>query len=351
MRNHPEPGASREENCHGSPDRDGSVTDHVVFDAHSDLPFQVVRERESGRESVLESDFLPGMRAGGVGMRVAAIYVDDAYLPEMALHRALAALTELRADIGESEGVALATTADEFGRADTALVLGMEGAEPLMGDPRLLDTFYRSGVRVLTLTHSRRNAVGDGAVLSGSRRGTPGGLSETGLAVLERAQALGILVDLSHLNEPGFEDAIAASEKPVIASHSNCRALCDHPRNLTDEAIRAIAATGGVVCLTAVGSFLGNAPDLGSLCDHVEHAVDVAGPEHVGLGFDFFSYLLEYLSEQERARLADISAVEGLDGDEAVARVPAALGDRGFSETEITAICQKNLRRAFRQVI
>lgn len=331
------------------------MTDHAVFDAHSDLPFRVVREREAGRNAVVEQDFLPGMRAGNVDARVAAIYVDDAYLPEMALHRALAVVSELRDDVAESEGVELATAADEVARAhesdDATLILGMEGAEPLMGDPRLLDAFYRSGLRVLTLTHSRRNAVGDGAPLSGSRRGTPGGLSEAGINVVERAEELGIVVDLSHLNERGFDDAIAAADRPVIASHSNCRALCDHPRNLADDQIRAVAATGGVVCLTAVGSFLGESPDVDTLCEHIEHAVDVAGVDYVGLGFDFFTYLFEYLSEQERERLADISAVEGLDGDEAVAQVPATLEERGFSEPDVSAICRSNLQRTFEEVL
>ena len=313
------------------------MTDHPIFDAHSDLPFQVVREREAGRRSVVETDFLPGMRAGGIDVRVAAIYVDGTYLPEMALHRGLVIVSELRDDVSESDGVELATTADEIagavGTDPVTLVLGMEGSEPLMGDPRLVDAFYRSGLRLLTLTHSRRNAVGDGAPLSGTLRGTPGGLSEAGFGVLERAAELGIVVDLSHLNGPGVYDAIQAV------------------RNLSDEQIRGIAGTDGVVCLTAVGSFLGESPDVETLCDHVEHAVEVAGIEHVGLGFDFFEYTKEYLSETERKRLADIATVDGLETDDHVASVPAALMERGFSEKELSAICHGNVQRVFERVL
>lgn len=331
------------------------MTDHPIFDAHSDLPFQVVREREAGRRSVVETDFLPGMRAGGIDVRVAAIYVDGTYLPEMALHRGLVIVSELRDDVSESDGVELATTADEIagavGTDPVTLVLGMEGSEPLMGDPRLVDAFYRSGLRLLTLTHSRRNAVGDGAPLSGTLRGTPGGLSEAGFGVLERAAELGIVVDLSHLNGPGVYDAIQAVEQPVVASHSNCQNLYDHPRNLSDEQIRGIAGTDGVVCLTAVGSFLGESPDVETLCDHVEHAVEVAGIEHVGLGFDFFEYTKEYLSETERKRLADIATVDGLETDDHVASVPAALMERGFSEKELSAICHGNVQRVFERVL
>lgn len=329
--------------------------DYTVFDAHSDLPFRVVREREAGRCGVLAEDFLPDMRAGGIDLRVASIYLDDAYLPEMALHRALAIISELYDDVSESEGVELATTAAELEQAgsgtDATLILGMEGAEPLMGDPRLLDAFYRSGLRLLTLTHSRRNAVGDGVPLSGSPPGTPGGLSETGVSVIQRADELGIVIDLSHLNQQGFDDAIAVCERPVVASHSNCRALCDHPRNLTDEQIREVAATDGVVCLTTVGSFLGDSPGVEDLCDHIQHAVEVAGIAHVGLGFDFFTYLFEYLSEQERDRLGDISAAQGLEGDESVGKIVSALEERGFSGQEITAICHDNLLRTFKRVV
>jgi membrane dipeptidase len=330
--------------------------DHPVFDAHSDLPFQVVREREGGREAVVENDFLPGMLTGGVATRVAAIYLDETYLPEGALHRALVVLSELHRDVAESDGVELATTAREVANAEeteaVTLILGMEGAEPLMGDARLLDSFYRSGLRLLTLTHSRRNAVGDGTALSSSVRGTPGGLSDTGIEVVERAQRLGVVVDVSHLNDPGLGDALSVADQPLVASHSNCRALCDHPRNLTDDRIEAIADTGGVVCITAVGSFLAEeSPDVDDFCDHVEHAVEVAGVDHVGLGFDFFEYLGEYLSERERARMDGIATTDGLRDDEGVPAVPARLRDRGFSAEAVAAICRDNLRRVFRQVL
>lgn len=329
-----------------------------VFDAHSDLPFRVVREREAGRRAIVAEDFLPGMRDGGIAARVAAVYVDDAYLPEMALRRALVTLSELHDDVAATDGVELATTAEGVGDAldgeAVTLVLGMEGAEPLMGDARLLDAFFRSGVRLLTLTHSRRSAVGDGAPLSPSSpgRGTPGGLSETGVEVIERAEDLGVVVDLSHLNGPGVEDALSVATRPVVASHSNCRALCDHPRNLTDEQILAVADTGGVVCPTAVGSYLANEdPGLEDLCAHVEHAVGLVGVEHVGLGFDFFEYLLEYASERERERMRDISVAEDLATDPSVASVPVALEERGFSREEVGAICGRNLQRTFERVL
>lgn len=332
------------------------VGSEYIFDAHSDLPFQVVRERQSGRNLVIEEDFLPEMRAGGITKRVAAIYVDDEYVPEMALHRALSVVSELHADIAESDRVELATTAHDLTREPpddgATLVLGMEGAEPLMGDPDLLDVFYRLGLRVLTVTHSRRNALGDGVSLAPPFNESSSGLSETGFRVLERAGELGVVVDVSHLNPPGVADVAATHDQPLIASHSNCRLLCDHPRNLTDDQIRTIADSGGVVCLTAVGRFLSSeSPTVEDLCDHVEHAVDVAGIDHVGLGFDFFAYLSTYLSEREQDRLGSISTTNGLEGDEDSQAVPAALRDRGFTSDEIAAVCHGNLERTVAEVL
>ena len=335
----------------------------AIFDGHSDLPFRVVRERAAGREAVIAKDFLPGMATGSITARVAAVYVDDEYLPEMALHRALAVLSELHADAAESEGIEIATTADGLRAAldgdAVTLVLGMEGAEPLMGDPRLLDAFYRQGVRLLTLTHSRRNALGEGAPLSlpdddvDSRQArTPGGLSETGVKIIRRAEELGVIVDISHLNDPGVADALSIAVEPLVASHSNCRSVCRHPRNLTDKQVAAVADTGGVICLTAVGSYLAHDdPTLADFCDHVEHAVDVAGIDHVGLGFDFFGYMLTYATDRERERLADISMSADLKADDAVADVPRALTERGFSEAEVAAICGENLQRTFKRAL
>lgn len=331
-----------------------------MFDAHSDLPFRVVRERERGRTGVVAADFLPGMSEGGIDARVAAVYVDDEYVPEMALRRALVVLSELHADVAASDGVEVATTPDDVGQAldgdVVTLLLGLEGAEPLMGDPRLLDAFYRQGIRLLTLTHSRRNAVGEGSPMSPSDElddhRTPGGLSETGIDVVERAADLGVVVDVSHLNDPGVGDVLSVATDPVVASHSNCRAVCDHPRNLTDERIAEIAETGGVVCITAVGSYLADEnPTLADLCDHVAHAVDVAGVEHVGLGFDFFEYMLPYATERERERLENVAVADDLSTDGAVSRVPVALADQGFSPNDVAAICGENLQRTLERVL
>jgi membrane dipeptidase len=328
--------------------------DDRCFDLHSDIPYAVVRERAKGREGVIAEDFLPEMDAGGITGRVIAVYVDEEYLPELALRRALRTLEAIRKEIEDTPELALATTGEAVSESTDsekrALVVGMEGAEALRGDLSMLDAFHRLGLRVLTLTHSRRNAVGDGSFFTPTRSGTPGGLSPFGTDVVARANDLGILLDVSHLNEVGFWDVLEFTDGPAIASHSNCRALRDHPRNLTDEQLEAIADGGGLVGITAVGRFLvdeDERPTIEDYLDHVEHAVDVAGPAHVGVGFDFVEYLRPYLSDAERERLPDPMPVEGLRGDADVANLAARLSERGFEDAAVSRILRDNSMRIF----
>ena len=330
--------------------------DQPVFDAHSDLLSVVVRERAAGHEGVVADRFLDGMRAGGVATRVAAIFVDDAHLPEGALRRGLDAAVALRREVAETPALSLATSAGDLrdGGADdgVTLLLGMEGAEPLTGDLAVLEAFHALGLRVLTLTHARRNAAGEGSAYEPTRSGEPGGLTPFGLDLVDRCAELGVVVDVSHLNAPGFWDAVDAAPGPLVASHSNCRALCDHPRNLTDEQLAAVAGTGGVVGVMAVADFVDpDAPTLDRLLDHVEHAVDVAGVDHVGFGLDFFEYLAPYRAGWSADDPPFGGHVEGLDGDADVAAIPTALRERGFDDDAVDRLCRRNFQRVVEAVL
>ena len=339
-----------------SPDAEHTESTVGCFDAHSDVLYSVVRERAEGRTSVLEADFLPGMTTGDIRARVVAIYVDDDYVPEMELRRSLDIVAALNRELAETPDIQLATTPDEirtaFSSDVTSLVLGMEGAGPLKGDEALLDVFYELGLRLLTLTHSRRNAVGDGCFFSPTKSGTPGGLTPFGVEVVERMNDLGIVVDVSHLNVPGFWDVVDVSSDPIIASHSNCRAVHDHARNLSDDQLEAIAASGGVVGMVSIKPYVA-AEDatLDDLLDHVEHAVNLVGVESVAFGFDFFSYGRQYLSAAENERLPGIDSAAGIENDAAVANLTPALEARGFDRTEIEAMLHGNLLRVFEDVL
>ena len=342
------------------PPSTGDCNDHSssddrvpIFDAHSDVPLAVFAERARGRNRVLENDWIPDATANGIVARVAAVYVEDEYLPEMALRRALETTMALREDVSETPEISLATdVAGLEGSLDDdnfTLVLALEGAEPLGGSIAALEAFAELGVRLITLVHSRRNAVASGVSADGPR---PGGLSTAGRQIVDRATDLGVAVDVSHLNEPGFWDVVDQSTVPIIASHSNCQALTDHPRNLTDDQLRGIADTGGVVGISAVGPFVdAEKPTLEQLLDHVDHAVDTVGIDHVAFGFDFFEYLTDVLAPPSAAELRDLPVVEGLRGDSDVGHLGPRLQARGYDDTEVAALAGENLRRVLIDIL
>ena len=328
----------------------------IVVDAHSDLLSDILGRRSAGQRGVLGSIWLPAMAAGGIDVRVAAIYSEPQYLPELALRRALDQIAAFLDEVEAAPGAALCTTHDGILRATAegkrAFVLGLEGAEPLGSDIALLRVFHALGVRVLGITHALRNYAADGAFFDPKRTGLVGGLSDFGVELVERAQAMGMLLDVSHLNDPGFWDVVKLARAPLIASHSNCRALADHPRNLTDEQIKAVADTGGVIGINSINRFV-NPPDLPHLLDHVDRLVAIAGREHVGLGLDFCAYLLEHTSPVERSgmRKGAFLSVDGLAGDADVPKLPAQLAQRGYPPDTIDMIMGENFLRVFRTVL
>lgn len=229
---------------------------------------------------------LPHLKAGNVDAAYFAVDTTRAWSNHLVY--ALDALGYLKREAEEhSDVVMIARGAGDIEAArasgKVAIVLAIENSAALQQSLFALDALYELGVRTMTLTHSARTDAADGCEVDGG-----GGLTGFGRDVVRRMNELGMLVDVSHLNERGFWDVLEHSTAPVVASHSCCRALCDHPRNLTDEQLRALGAAGGVVGVTFVPFFVdSDEPSLDRLVDHFVHAVDVAGPDAVGLGSDF----------------------------------------------------------------
>jgi membrane dipeptidase len=334
---------------------------YFVLDAHSDiLCLDVARKRALGRKKVFEEDWVPRMRQGGIAARVVAVYVDQAFLPEMALRKALDQVSALYSEVGESSSICLCITYEDIicakENGKIGLILGMEGAEPLGNDIDLLSIFYKLGLRILGLTHSRRNYLADGSFFLPRTTGTLGGLTDFGIDVVQKANELGIVIDVSHLNDPSFWDVIENTRSPIIASHSNCRAMCNVPRNLTDDQIKAIAERGGVIGVTCVPAFLDRKienADADHIINHIDHIVDIAGVKSIGLGFDFFEFGMKYLSEQEMARMPPELKTflpVNIIKDEDVPRILERLAERGYDEADIELIAGKNFLRVFKEV-
>jgi membrane dipeptidase len=259
-----------------------------MADCHSDLLLVVRHARERGQRDPFGDFWLPQLRAGGVVLQVLAVFVEPQHVGEGALRRSLLLVEEAHRIAEEHPGdVTICRTGAEVRAATSAgriaLVLALEGAEPIGSDLRLLDVFWRLGVRLLSLTWNRRTMLADGA----DERATGGGLTALGVEALAECERLGVVVDVSHLSDAGFADVARLSRRPFVASHSSCRALLDHPRNLTDEQLRQVAASGGFVGVNAFAPFLAARATASDYLRHVAHAVGLVGAEHVALGPDF----------------------------------------------------------------
>ncbi len=276
----------------------------TVFDGHSDLLYDVTRRRLQGETHVLERYHLDRLRRGGIeGMVLAFWYgagphnetfwkdISDADTPAVRLERMMLCAWD---EFAECPWLAVVRTREEAEAARTAgkiyAFLCIEGMEALGPEAeQAIDSLAAQGVRLGMLTWNEENRLASGAAQDPGK-----GLTSLGRRVVQRMEARGILPDVSHLNDGGFWDLIGMARGPVIASHSNCRALCGVPRNLTDEQLRAIRDTGGVVGLNVHHAFVHRDPARQTaemLARHAAHMVEVMGVRHVACGFDFCEFM------------------------------------------------------------
>ena len=355
----------------------------LLVDGHIDLPYRLRAFYENPADSTVGGDFdYPRARAGGLDAPFMSIYIPTHLqsTPAAATNRAdaLIDLVETIATDHPTE-FALATSPDEVRQiAETealALPLGMENGAGLGGELDNVQHFYERGIRYITLTHGTHNRLGDSSYDDAEPRW--GGLSPFGQDVVAEMNRLGIMVDLSHVTDATALDAMEQSAAPVIASHSSCRHFTPGwERNVSDEIIEGIADTGGVVMITFGSSFLrteyrdqddpvreamnahidsmGWAEDsreavvyeqqtrrehpigtVQDVADHIDHAVDLVGTEHVGLGSDFDGVF---------------ALPEGLQDASGYPALVTELLRRGYSDSEVEQILGANLLRVWTEV-
>jgi membrane dipeptidase len=330
---------------------------HGLVDMHFDMLMDLYEKRR--RTNVLDTDYLPELQAGGVGVLGVAIYVEDKYMPELALRVALDQIARLYAETDHTDHFAICKSYADIVAArragKIALLITMEGVEPLGTDINMLRIFYELGLRSVGLTHARRNMAGDGGVFapSGSSRQ---GLSAFGKEVVKQCETLGMLIDLAHLNPAGVEDVLAMTTLPVIISHTNPRAYYDIERNSSDEHIRAVGQRGGVVGVSAVlVSAHKEDAHLDRYVDHIEHIAKLAGIDSVGIGFDFFEFIYRQWSEQAKAdleaRLTKPHFLPNLYNHAHTRNLTRKLIERGFSDSDIEKILYGNWMRVFKVLL
>ena len=328
-----------------------------LVDMHFDLPMDLYEKRN--QRGFLVSHYLPEFEAGDIGIVGAALYIEDRYLPEMGLRVALDQVARLYTEVEATDRFEICKTNKEITRArkanKIALLITMEGVEPLGDDLNLLQVFYQLGVRMIGLTHARRNAAGSGGIFAASGSSSDG-LTSFGREVVHECERLGIIVDLAHINPKGFEEIAALTKRPLIVSHTNARKFYDVERNISDEQIKIIGQRGGVVGVNAilVSPNAENAT-IDRYVDHLEHVINLVGIDHVGIGFDFCEYLFQQLPEDIRkeiqSKLTTPHFIPDLTNHSHARNLTRKLIERGFGDAEIEKILRRNWLRIFEQLL
>lgn len=311
--------------------------DLFILDAHEDIAFHL---NYFGRDFINPESpcmiTLPWLKEGRVRLVFNTIFVHPKHKPEKTLESALAQFdTYDRIYSEHADDVFQIKTSGDLDGIEESERIGfltlMEGADPVES-PEKLGEYYERGVRIIGLSWNDRNIYASG-------NDTEEGLSEEGKKLIEEMNRLGITLDLSHVNEKGFWEAIGLTKLIPIASHSNARAVTDHPRNLRDEQITAIAERGGVVGLVLYNQFLKTGegtPTLEDVFAHADHMVKLAGEDHVGLGSDMDGARIVDFPEELR-RIADLPKIAGY------------FLERGYSEERVKKIMGGNFLRVMRE--
>ena len=315
----------------------------MIVDGHNDLVSRIWRDEE------IRHVHLDAAQDAGFAGGFFALYVPSPTpppppdgpgyalpLPDPIPHDEAARIADEMYEIFRSLPVELATSPDDFGPGHVAAILHLEGAEPLAPDLSNLGAWYERGLRSVGLTWSRANAFAEGVPFRFPSTGDTGpGLTEAGEELVRRCNELGILVDLSHLNEAGFWDVARISSAPLVATHSNVNALCASSRNLTDAQLDAVGSSGGVVGINFAVSFLREdgandaATPLAEIVRHAEYIAGRIGVDHVAFGSDFDGALVP----------------DELDGVAALPKLVEAFRGAGWDEAAVEKVTHRNWLR------
>jgi membrane dipeptidase len=357
----------------------------IVVDTHDDTTQRFLDGKfDLGARDARGSIDIPRMKEGGLGAIFFSIWMPSKVTGPEAVKRAIDQIDAVREQIRKHpDDLVLATTAGEIREAHkqgkVAALMGVEGGHMIASDLGVLRTYAALGVRYMTLTHSENDEWAD----SSTDKPAHNGLTDFGKNVVREMNRLGMMVDISHVSDKTFADVLEISRAPMIASHSSCRAICNHPRNMTDEMMKALAAKGGVVQINYHVGFLsqefrnaekadpkineaisaevqklcgdneacqliegdritreyvekGKLPrvDWAKIIEHIDHAVKVAGAEHVGLGSDFDGANMPY----------------GMEDATKLPQITEALLRKGYSEGDIKKILGENTLRVMAEV-
>ncbi len=325
-----------------------------TVDAHLDLAGEVLLRHLAGEKEVVRRHYLTDFRKAGIRLVVSSVFVETGNL-ERGWQNALDQIAALKEDIRNLEDVALIESKEDLDRLlegdGIGILLYMEGLDCIGEDIDRLNELFELGVRGASLTWSRPDALATGCCKAAEHKQIPGPLTQAGIRAVKRLEELSMFLDVSHLNDEGFEDLCRVAERSFIATHSGSRRIFDSYRNLTDEQMGCLAAQGGIMgmngCQCIAGSLLGN--HLEMLCRHIEYETAKLGADHVGYGFDLCdSY------DQASAALKGqphITRNDCLLNHGQVPLVTAALLQRGMDEESLKKIIGGNFLGYFGRIL
>ncbi len=354
----------------------------LVWDCHNDLVYRVLYEKlDIGKRLPAGHVDIPRLKEGHVDVQVVALFVQNFLYPDKCAQQAFQLIDAMREAIKKNkDSVEMARTGADVVRivsqGKIAMPLAIEGGHAIEDDIELLRKFHSLGVSSMTITHN----VSHGWADSSGDKSKWGGLNELGRKVIKEMNRIGMVIDISHVSDETFFDIMEATEDPVIASHSGCRRLNPHHRNVSDDMLRALAKNGGVIGIVFVLPFLTpeynksmvelqaigrpwfrkappvedlnlrialehlsagqdwpleNLPTIKEVLDHIDHAVKLAGVDHVGLGADMYPRT---------------PSPVGMRGAQDYPNITKGLKKRGYSDEDIKKILGGNFLRIWKQV-
>ena len=356
--------------------------DALVWDCHNDLAYRVLYEKlDIGERLPAGHVDIPRLEEGGVDVQTVALYIENFLYPDHCAVQTRELLTAMHEAIDQnSDRIELARTGTDVerivGAGKIAIPLAIEGGHAIENSLNNLREFYRGGVSAMTLTHNVTHGWAD----SGADKPRWGGLNDLGREVIGEMNRLGMVIDISHVSDETFFDVMESTQDPVIASHSGCRVLNPHRRNMSDEMLRALAKNGGVIGIVFVLNYLTpeyrdamaelhsisrpwhrrvppiedlnlriavqhlnagrdwpmeNLPTIEDVLDHIDHAAEIAGIDHVGLGADMYP------------RTPSPIGIRGVQDYPAITR---GLKERGYRDEDIRKIMGGNFLRVWKRV-
>ncbi len=319
-----------------------------IFDGHSDMWEDVDEKRNRGLTQIIASGHHPGWQKGKISGGFYPIWINP---DETITHKeqALRIISNMRRELSECTGIAkVVTSFSELKQCEKdglhAIFLGAEALSFLEEDPDFLDELYRIGFREASLTWNEKNFLAAGA-----GQNADCGLTKTGADCIKKMDELGMLVDLAHTNQKTFWDILEISQKPCVITHGSCSRFYSHPRNYTDDQLRAVRDKNGVIGISSVPMFL--APDIkdatiNMMLRHIDYAVTLIGEDHVALGFD----LVDFLDDKNTDPTISADTI-GLESISKAQDLVKGMYRLGYSENTVKKICHENFYRVIKEVI